>query len=117
MRFKTGLIVGFGAGYVLGARAGRERYEQIQRRWSEVTGSPAVQKAAERTKELAEEQSKRSLHAVQQGVEKAGSAVKERLTKDEGKEEIAESWPGPADGSAPAKTPPPPKKATGDTTS
>ena len=29
--FKTGLVVGLGAGYVLGARAGRERYEQIAR--------------------------------------------------------------------------------------
>ncbi len=29
MAFKTGLVIGFGAGYVLGARAGRERYDQI----------------------------------------------------------------------------------------
>ena len=29
MAFKTGFIVGAAAGYVLGARAGRERYEQI----------------------------------------------------------------------------------------
>ena len=28
-RFRTGLIVGFGIGYVLGTKAGRERYEQI----------------------------------------------------------------------------------------
>lgn len=30
-RFRTGLIIGLGAGFVLGARAGRERYEQIKR--------------------------------------------------------------------------------------
>lgn len=29
MRFRTGLVVGFAAGYVLGSRAGRERYEQL----------------------------------------------------------------------------------------
>jgi hypothetical protein len=29
-RFRTGLIVGFGIGYVLGTKAGRERYEQIK---------------------------------------------------------------------------------------
>ena len=29
--FKTGMVLGLGAGYVLGARAGRERYEQIAR--------------------------------------------------------------------------------------
>jgi|FLYL01.1.fsa_nt_gi hypothetical protein len=42
MRFKTGLLVGFGAGYVLGARAGRERYEQIRRIASQAAAHPAV---------------------------------------------------------------------------
>jgi hypothetical protein len=31
MRFRFGLAIGFGAGYLLGARAGRERYEQLRR--------------------------------------------------------------------------------------
>jgi hypothetical protein len=30
MRFRLGLFVGFGVGYYLGARAGRERYEQLR---------------------------------------------------------------------------------------
>jgi hypothetical protein len=30
MKFRTGIIVGFAAGYVLGAKAGRSRYHQIQ---------------------------------------------------------------------------------------
>lgn len=30
MKFRTGVLVGFAAGYVLGARAGRSRYRQIQ---------------------------------------------------------------------------------------
>ena len=30
MRFRTGLIIGLAVGYLLGTRAGRERYEQIQ---------------------------------------------------------------------------------------
>ena len=29
MRGKVGLVIGLGVGYVLGTRAGRERYEQI----------------------------------------------------------------------------------------
>jgi hypothetical protein len=32
MRFRIGLLAGFAAGYYLGTKAGRERYEQI-RRW------------------------------------------------------------------------------------
>jgi hypothetical protein len=31
MRFRLGLVVGFGAGYYLGARAGHARYEQLRR--------------------------------------------------------------------------------------
>ena len=31
---KLSFLAGFGAGYVLGSRAGRERYEQIRRAWA-----------------------------------------------------------------------------------
>jgi hypothetical protein len=30
MKLRTGLVIGFGAGYYFGAKAGRERYEQIR---------------------------------------------------------------------------------------
>jgi len=29
-RFRLGVIIGFGAGYYLGTKAGRERYEQLR---------------------------------------------------------------------------------------
>ena len=41
---KMGFIIGFGAGYVLGARAGRQRYEDIVRWWNQLTGNPTVQR-------------------------------------------------------------------------
>jgi hypothetical protein len=31
MRFRAGAVVGFALGYYLGAKAGRERYEQLRR--------------------------------------------------------------------------------------
>ena len=40
---KLTLAVGFGAGYVLGAKAGRPRYEQIMAKARELAGKPAVQ--------------------------------------------------------------------------
>ena len=43
---KMSLLVGFGAGYVLGARAGRERYEQIRRAWSQAKEDPRLQEVA-----------------------------------------------------------------------
>jgi hypothetical protein len=79
---KGAFVIGFGVGYVLGAKAGRQRYEEIRRWWGEFTGSPTVQRATERTKAVAADASKRGLEVVQTGVEKAGSAVKSRLQKD-----------------------------------
>lgn len=46
MRFKTGLIVGAAAGYVLGARAGRERYQQIKSMSAAAMRHPAVNQLA-----------------------------------------------------------------------
>ena len=40
---KLTLAAGFGAGYVLGARAGKERYRQIETKFRELAGKPAVQ--------------------------------------------------------------------------
>ena len=31
MKFKTGAVVGFAVGYYFGAKAGRERYEQLRK--------------------------------------------------------------------------------------
>jgi len=43
---KTMLLVGLGVGYVLGAKAGRERYEQIRSKWQQVWENPMVQERA-----------------------------------------------------------------------
>jgi hypothetical protein len=39
-------LAGFGAGYVLGARAGHERYEQIRRAWEHAKDDPRLQGVA-----------------------------------------------------------------------
>ena len=46
MRNKLIFLAGFGAGYVLGARAGRERYEQLVRAARKVRENPTVQETA-----------------------------------------------------------------------
>ncbi|MET8678519.1 YtxH domain-containing protein [Streptomyces sp. NPDC004647] len=47
MRYRLTFISGLAVGYVLGARAGRERYEQLRKTARQVTQNPAVRNAAE----------------------------------------------------------------------
>ena len=54
MRKLTMLVAG-GVGYVLGARAGRERYEQIKRTATRVKNDPRVQEKASQAADLAKE--------------------------------------------------------------
>ena len=85
MRFKMGFAAGFGAGYVLGAKAGRARYEQIKKWWDQLSGSSPVQWAAGRTKDVAGQSARRGLTVMKQGVHKAGSAARDRLNRGDGK--------------------------------
>jgi hypothetical protein len=51
MKGKIGLIVGLGVGYVLGTRAGRERYEQIKTQWLKVWHLDPVQAQVSKVKD------------------------------------------------------------------
>lgn len=46
MRYKMTFVVGFTAGYVLGSKAGRDRYEQIRSTVQGLQENPTVQSAA-----------------------------------------------------------------------
>lgn len=50
MKGKIGLVVGLGVGYVLGTRAGRERYEQIKTQWLKVWHLDPVQEQVTKVK-------------------------------------------------------------------
>jgi hypothetical protein len=70
MKFRIGLLIGFGTGYYLGARAGRARYEQMRRRLERLRDSrifermqAAVELGVERMR-VDEESTDRSLHLV-----------------------------------------------------
>jgi len=51
---KTTLLIAAGAGYVLGSKAGKERYDQIEAKFRELAGMPAVQSATESFKDTAQ---------------------------------------------------------------
>lgn len=46
MRYRVTFAAGLAAGFVIGARAGRERYEQMRRMARRAADHPAVQQAA-----------------------------------------------------------------------
>ncbi len=69
MRFRLGLVVGFASGYYLGARAGRERYDQINDFARRIKRSETFETATDTAKD-----------AVDLGVDKAKEAVDK--TKD-----------------------------------
>lgn len=50
MKGKIGLVVGLGVGYVLGTRAGHERYEQIKTQWLKVWNLDPVQEQVTKVK-------------------------------------------------------------------
>lgn len=53
MQLRLGLIIGMAIGYVLGAKAGRARYEQIAQLWGEVRKSEPAQQITEDVKAAA----------------------------------------------------------------
>ena len=46
MRYRFTFFIGLAVGFVIGARAGRERYEQLKKLASKAKDSPAMQQAA-----------------------------------------------------------------------
>lgn len=71
MRGKIGLIVGLGAGYVLGTRAGRERYEQIKTQWLKLWHLDPVQKQVTKVQDFAKAKAAAIPRAVWDGASKA----------------------------------------------
>ncbi len=81
MKGKIGLVVGLGVGYVLGTRAGRERYEQIKTQWLKIWHLDPVQEQVAKVKGFVGDKTAAIPGAVWNGVVKiaktAGSAGKD----------------------------------------
>lgn len=75
MKGKIGLVVGLGVGYVLGTRAGRERYEQIKTQWLKVWHLDPVQEQVEKVKGFVGDKAAAVPGAIWNGVLKVATSV------------------------------------------
>ena len=87
MAFKTGFIVGGAVGYVLGARAGKERYEQIVDMWQRFLGNERVQTLTEKSKAAADLAAQRVRGGVEETFHTASDKVREAVDNIGGDEE------------------------------
>ncbi|MDP9406396.1 MAG: YtxH domain-containing protein [Actinomycetota bacterium] len=76
---KLTFLAGAGVGYVLGARAGRERYEQIMQQVRGVKERPEVQDALTTVKQQATEVASTATGAVQERASTAADAAKSKV--------------------------------------
>jgi oxygen-dependent protoporphyrinogen oxidase len=76
MKGKITLLVGGAVGYVLGTRAGRQRYEQIKARARSVWASPKVQEKATQAQDYARQKAP----VVKEKAAGAAAAAKDKVS-------------------------------------
>jgi hypothetical protein len=81
MRGRITFLVGLAVGYVLGTRAGRERYEQMVKATRKVADSPAVQQATRSVGSKAAELSKAAGQKATELSKAAGQKASEQMPK------------------------------------
>ncbi|MFJ3302131.1 YtxH domain-containing protein [Streptomyces sp. NPDC086549] len=80
MRYRLTFIAGLALGYVLGTRAGRERYEQLKKSARQVAQNPAVRNTAETAAQQGRVLAGRAAHAVGERVsDHVPDAVTQRM--------------------------------------
>jgi len=86
---KLTIVLAAGVGYVLGARAGRERYEAIKSQATRMWRDPRVQHTASQAQEIVQENAPKVQEKVTEVAATAASKVKR--TTDKGDSDPAES--------------------------
>ncbi|MFE9438250.1 YtxH domain-containing protein [Streptomyces sp. NPDC006602] len=78
MRYRLTFVVGLALGYVLGTKAGRERYEQLKKSARQVAQNPAVRNTAETAAQQGRQYAGKAYHVVS---EKVGDRVPESVAQ------------------------------------
>jgi len=79
---KLSLLAAAAAGYVLGARAGRERYEQIKTGAQKVARDPRVQAASSKAQDAVATQAAHAAEVAKDKVTDAASTAADKVRRD-----------------------------------
>ncbi|MGW1724453.1 YtxH domain-containing protein [Streptomyces sp. NPDC002306] len=80
MRYRLTFVAGIVLGYVLGTRAGRERYEQLKKSARQIAQNPAVRNTAESAAQQGRQIAGKAYHAVSEKVgERMPDSVSDRV--------------------------------------
>ena len=79
MKGKAALLIGAAAGYVLGARAGRERYQEIMSKADQLWHDPKVQEKASQAQEYAKQKAPEVRDKAFEAAAGVAGAAKERV--------------------------------------
>ncbi|MER8086031.1 YtxH domain-containing protein [Streptomyces sp. NPDC058316] len=80
MRYRLTFIAGLALGYVIGTRAGRERYEQMKKSARQFAQNPAVRNTAESAARSSRDLAGKAYRAVSDKVgEKVPASVTDRM--------------------------------------
>ncbi|MFE6158514.1 YtxH domain-containing protein [Streptomyces sp. NPDC056486] len=77
MRYRLTFVAGLALGYVLGTRAGRERYEKLKKSAREFSQNPAVRNTVESATQQGRDVAGKAFHSVS---EKVGDRVPDSVT-------------------------------------
>ncbi|MEU6085600.1 YtxH domain-containing protein [Streptomyces sp. NPDC047085] len=78
MRYRLTFVAGLALGYVLGTRAGRERYEQLKKSAQRIAQNPAVRNTAETAAQQGRVYAGKAFHTVS---DKVGDRVPEAVAQ------------------------------------
>ena len=79
MKTRNALLIGFAAGYVLGRKAGRERYEQIRKIASVVANNPPVKQFLDESRDLAEMGTAKAREALGDQLREASQQIRDKI--------------------------------------
>jgi hypothetical protein len=95
---KLSFLAGFGAGYVLGARAGRQRFEQIKSGAQGVWQNPKVKETVSHAQDFAAQHAPEVQHKIAETASLAAHKVTEKVGSSNGSSSRADDDPGPPAG-------------------